>query len=124
MEDAQRARGIGPRDGKQSAAPGSSALGPSPSRPPPSFGHERFKLARVRLAGPPLSLSVRELVRHILAAAPELDDTTAVQIARRAEERERPVSARDVANHLGLRKTDCVYANANGSAAGVFGEGK
>jgi transposase len=67
---------------------------------------------------------VRELVRHILAAAPELDDTTAVQIARRLEDRERPVSARDVANHLGLRKTDWVYANAKRLGGWRLGEGK
>jgi hypothetical protein len=63
-------------------------------------------------------------VRDILAAAPGLDELTAEQIARQLRERERPVSARGVADHLGLRKTDWVYANAKRLGGCRLGEGK
>lgn len=57
----------------------------------------------------PALLATRDLVKEILEIAPELDGPTAAGIARRLEA-ERAVSARQVAEHLGLRKTDWVYA--------------
>lgn len=62
-------------------------------------------------------------MRNILSAAPELDELTAERIARQLEERELPVSARAVADHLG-RKTDWVYANADRLGGWRLGEGK
>ena len=56
--------------------------------------------------------AVKDLLRNILAAAPELDEVTAERIAGLLHDPERPVSARAVADYLGLRKTDWVYANA------------
>jgi hypothetical protein len=66
---------------------------------------------------------VSELLRAILDAAPELDELTAVAIARRLE-REQAVTARAVADHLGLRKTDWVYANAERLGGRRLGEGR
>jgi hypothetical protein len=66
---------------------------------------------------------VGELVCDILAAAPELDELTAERIARRLRERERPVSARAVADYLGLRKTDWVYAHAERLGGHRLGDG-
>lgn len=65
---------------------------------------------------------MRELVRHILDAAPELDEAAAERIAHRLHER--PVSARAVADYLGLRKTDWVYANAERLGGFRLGEGE
>jgi hypothetical protein len=70
------------------------------------------------------SRGVRELVLSILATAPELDERTAERIAQQLHERERPVSAREVARYLGLRKTDWVYANAERLGGRRLGEGK
>ena len=67
---------------------------------------------------------VRELVRNILAVAPELDEPTAERIAAQLRERERPVCARAVADYLGLRKTDWVYANAERLGGWRLGEGE
>lgn len=67
--------------------------------------------------------SVRELLRHILAVAPELDERTAERIAKHVRERERPVSARTVADYLGLRKADWVYANAERLGGRRLGDG-
>jgi hypothetical protein len=67
---------------------------------------------------------LRQLVCDILAAAPELDELTADRIARRLRERERPVSARAVADYLGLRKTDWVYANAERLGGHRLGDGE
>jgi hypothetical protein len=61
---------------------------------------------------------------EILDAAPELDEATAEHIAWRLAERERPVTARAVADHLGLRKTDWVYANAARLGGCRLGGGK
>jgi hypothetical protein len=63
-------------------------------------------------------------VGNILAAAPELGEPTAERIAEHLRERERPVSARAVADHLGLRKTDWVYANAERLGGWRLGDGK
>jgi hypothetical protein len=62
-------------------------------------------------------------VNEILEIAPELDRPTAAAIVRRLEP-ERTVSARQVAEHLGLRKTDWVYANAERLGGRRLGEGK
>jgi hypothetical protein len=59
----------------------------------------------------------------ILDAAPDLDALTAERIARRLEY-ERPVSARAVADYLGLQKTDWVYANATRLGGRRLGDGK
>src|SRR5919109_611185 len=67
---------------------------------------------------------VRELVLSILAAPPGLDERTAERIAQQLHERERPVSAREVARYVGLRKTDWVYANAERLGGRRLGEGK
>jgi hypothetical protein len=67
---------------------------------------------------------MRELVRNILAAAPQLDGPTAERIAEQLQDRERPVSARGLADHLGLRKTDWVYANAERLGGWRLGDGK
>jgi hypothetical protein len=61
---------------------------------------------------------------EILDAAPELDTQTAERIAWRLREHERPVTARAVADHLGLRKTDWVYANAEDLGGFRLGGGK
>jgi hypothetical protein len=66
---------------------------------------------------------VRELLAQILTAAPELDGLTAERIAKQLRERERPVSARAVADYLGLRKTDWVYANAERLGGRRLGDG-
>jgi hypothetical protein len=66
---------------------------------------------------------VRELLAEILAVAPELDERTAERIETRLRERERPVSARAVAEYLGLRKTDWVYANAERLGGRRLGDG-
>jgi hypothetical protein len=66
---------------------------------------------------------VRELLAQILTAAPELDQLTAERIAKQLHERERPVSARAVADYLGLRKTDWVYANAERLGGRRLGDG-
>jgi hypothetical protein len=71
----------------------------------------------------PTSPTTRDLVDHILDAAPELEEMTAVAIALRLG-RERAVSARAVADHLGLRKTDWVYANAELLGGRRLGKGK
>jgi hypothetical protein len=71
----------------------------------------------------PISSPRRDLVDDILDAAPEVDELTAVAIARGLE-RERAVSARAVADHLGLRKTDWVYANAERLGGRRLGEGQ
>jgi hypothetical protein len=63
-------------------------------------------------------------VTEILDAAPELDAATAERIAWRLHEQERPVTARAVADHLGLRKTDWVYANAERLGGCRLGAGK
>ena len=65
---------------------------------------------------------MRELVRNILDAAPELDEAAAERIAQRLHER--PVSARTVADYLGLRKTDWVYANAERLGGWRLGDGE
>jgi hypothetical protein len=78
--------------------------------------------ARVWGSRPP-SFATRDLVREILEIAPELDGPTAEGIARRLEP-ERAVSARQVAEHLGLRKTDWVYANAERLGGRRLGDGK
>lgn len=62
-------------------------------------------------------------MKEILEIAPELDGPTAAGIARRLEA-ERAVSARQVAEHLGLRKTDRVYANAERLGGRRLGEGR
>lgn len=67
---------------------------------------------------------MRELVRKILDAAPELDEPTAERIAQQLQQRERPISARAVADHLGLSKPDWVYANAERLGGWRLGEGK
>lgn len=69
-------------------------------------------------------MTVRDLVRDILEAAPELTERTAERIADQVRARERPVSARAVADHLGLRKTDWVYANAERLGGRRLGDGK
>ena len=71
----------------------------------------------------PISSTGRDLVHAILDAAPELDELTATAIAELLE-RERAVTARAVADHLGLRKTDWVYANADRLGGRRLGEGK
>jgi hypothetical protein len=63
-------------------------------------------------------------VTEILDAAPELDAATAERIAWRLHEQERPVTARAVADYLGLRKTDWVYANAERLGGCRLGGGK
>ncbi len=63
-------------------------------------------------------------MRNILAVAPELDEPTAERIAAQLDERERPVCARAVADYLGLRKTDWVYANAERLGGCRLGEGE
>jgi hypothetical protein len=65
-----------------------------------------------------------DLLRTILTAAPELDERTAAHIAQRLRESERPVSAKTVADHLGLRKADWVYANAERLGGRRLGESK
>jgi hypothetical protein len=67
---------------------------------------------------------VRELVYDILAVAPEIDEFTAECIAKQLHERERPVSAREVADYLGLRRADWVYANAERLGGRRLGDGK
>jgi hypothetical protein len=67
---------------------------------------------------------VSELVDHILAAAPELDESTAIWIAHRLQEHERPITAREVADHLGLQRTDWVYSNAESLGGWRLGEGR
>jgi hypothetical protein len=64
-----------------------------------------------------------DLVDDILAIAPELDGPSAAEIARQFQP-ERAVSARQVADHLGLSKTDWVYANAARLGGRRLGEGK
>lgn len=54
----------------------------------------------------------RELLEGILAVAPDLDARTAERIAATVSAPERPVTAREVADHLRLKKTDWVYAHA------------
>lgn len=71
-----------------------------------------------------MEAALSDLVRSILAVAPELDKLTAERIARVLREPERPVSAREVADYLGLRKTDWVYANAERLGGLRLGEGK
>jgi hypothetical protein len=66
---------------------------------------------------------VKELLAQILTAAPELDKFTAERIATQLRERERPVSARAVADYLGLRKTDWMYANAERLGGRRLGDG-
>jgi hypothetical protein len=70
------------------------------------------------------SRPVRELLAQILTAAPELDGLTAERIAKQLRERERPVSARAVADYLRLRKTDWVYANAERLGGRRLGDGR
>jgi hypothetical protein len=61
---------------------------------------------------------------EILVAAPELDAATAERIAWRLQQHERPVTARAVADYLGLRKTDWVYANAERLGGWRLGGGR
>jgi len=72
---------------------------------------------------------VRELVRDILAAAPDLDQLTAERIACQLlahieAEPEPPVDARAVADFLGLKKTDWVYKHARELGGFTLGGGK
>jgi hypothetical protein len=71
---------------------------------------------------------VKELVDHIMAAAPQLDELAAERIARQLVagvdvEPERPVNARAVADFLGLQKTDWVYRHARELGGFTLGNG-
>lgn len=90
----------------------------------PSDGASRSRASRYAKRSP-----VTELVRNILAAAPELDELTAERIARQLlarmeTEPERPVDARGVADFLGLEKTDWVYRHARELGGFTLGRGK
>ena len=65
----------------------------------------------------------RELLEGILAVAPDLDQRTAERIAAQLAGPEPAVTAREVADHLGLKKTDWVYANARNLGGVRLGEG-
>ena len=63
-------------------------------------------------------------IRTVLESLPELDELMTERFVRQLTAPERPVSARAVADHLGLRKTDWVYANAERLGGRRLGDGR